>query len=118
MSRLPDDLVAGRGDPDPLPGREQRADHPGPGPRLPGAGRSLDGERRLVEREDQPTGSLELRFCVPNQPLPGALTGARRVPQEEVATGPIRTRCIDPVGQDPFADGDEDVLVVGRFGTS
>ena len=100
-------LVAG--DPDPLAGRQQRADHPGAGVGLARARRALDGERRVVEREREPSGRVEVRsrrrgWSASSSHCP--TRGGR--PKSRSRAGAVRPGRLDPVVGDPLPRSNSD----------
>ncbi len=105
-------LVAG--DPDPLAGREERADHPRAGVGLARAGRPLDGQDRPVELQREPAGRVELRLAGPDERRPGRDPDPGRLAEEQVAGGASQARPGDAVVDDPFPELDEPGLVVPR----
>ena len=95
FQQIPDHLVADRGDSNPSPLANQIHDHPRAGEGLARARWSLDGEHTPVERKADPACAGDGRFSGFAQRRAG--NEPRVEPQQEVASGPVRPRSIDPV---------------------
>src|SRR6476660_914603 len=76
--QVADDLVTRAGDADAVPGRDERADHPGAGVRLARAGRTLDRKDRLIELECEAASAVQVRLVRADQRGADALAGPRR----------------------------------------
>ena len=105
IHEVADDLVAVRGDADTLAGGHEGHDHPRPGERLSRARRSLDGERRVVERRGQSPSGLQLglvRATRRDAPAACPTRGARRSRRSRAAR--YGAGAVDPVVDDPLAE--------------